>query len=565
MMNRNGIVLSKRRTANTSSSNDKYSSSSSSSRQDFRKSRRASSSNRRQKGKLKCGCLGKLDIKEEIIPLIFIIISVMGLLYGLYHWMEHRVNSFTIINNAMIANTNMESLKEKEIPFPKMAERVQDVPNFIDVRRPDPWRNHPDEAGPLPELRKAAIKLEQETIKPSLPFHHVDYKPEVGDATVEYAKFRHFYEEYILPPSDTQRTKARVEQLIQELPTTYHVMPNPEYDVMDCPSQPPSNYPMAWRAKEVLEHWPTDTIDPPPDKSVYQGICVFDYQNPLQYQSALNYQAAEVPFVIRNDPSVLRTVERWNHPHYLSQLLGKVPHRCEHSQNNHFMYFNKPRPPSRKKKTNQKNVPEDWKPPTELLHLSFDEFMEKANDEGNWSTKSQHWYYRLIGCGNDGQCDFNSSEYLFDELPIFQPSRGQSIYLKQPERQKGIHCRFGMKGVIAENHYDGSRNMIAVLGGQRRYLLGHPNQCLNMALYPIGHPSARHSAVDWSDPTTWDEYPQFTDLAEINEIVLQPGDVLYLPTHWFHYIVSLTTNFQCNTRSGIGTEYASIMKDCGFK
>ena len=349
-MNRNGVILSKRRTANTNNSSSNghhYTSSTSSSRKDARKSRRSSS--RRMKGKLKCGCLGILDIKEEVIPLILIIMSVMGILYGLYHWMEHRVASMANYKNTQFEN--LESLKEQEIPFPEMARRERDVPNFIDERRPDPWRNHPDEAGPSQELVRAANKLNQQTFKPPLPFHHVDYQAEVGDSTVMYSRFRHFYEEYILPPSDTQRTKDRVEQLLQELPTSsYHVMPNPDYNVMDCPSTPPSNYPMAWKAKEVLEHWPTDTTDPPEDKSVYQGICVFDYQNPLQYQSALNYQEAEVPFVIRNDPSVLRTVERWNHPHYLSQLLGKVPHRCEHSHNNHFMYFNKPHEPRTKKK-----------------------------------------------------------------------------------------------------------------------------------------------------------------------------------------------------------------------
>jgi hypothetical protein len=54
---------------------------------------------------------------------------------------------------------------------------------------------------------------------------------------------------------------------------------------------------------------------------------------------------------------------------------------------------------------------------------------------------------------------------------------------------------FSLLGVIAENHFDGSRNSIVVLKGARRYILSHPSQCRNLALYPKGHPSARHSAV----------------------------------------------------------------------
>jgi len=125
-----------------------------------------------------------------------------------------------------------------------------------------------------------------------------------------------------------------------------------------------------------------------------------------------------------------------------------------------------------------------------------------------------------------------------------------------------VHCRFGMRGVIAENHFDGSRNSIALMGGERRYILSHPRNCGEMALYPNGHPSARHSAVDWSNPDL-KKYPEFKDLM-VHEIVLQAGDVLYLPTNYFHYIISLDLNYQCNTRSGETDELKEFLEDCGF-
>jgi ribosomal protein L16 Arg81 hydroxylase len=49
-----------------------------------------------------------------------------------------------------------------------------------------------------------------------------------------------------------------------------------------------------------------------------------------------------------------------------------------------------------------------------------------------------------------------------------------------------------------------------------------------------------------------------------NEVILQPGDVLYLPTYWIHYIISLNVNFQCNTRSGITADFNAEIKRCGF-
>ena len=34
------------------------------------------------------------------------------------------------------------------------------------------------------------------------------------------------------------------------------------------------------------------------------------------------------------------------------------------------------------------------------------------------------------------------------------------------------------------------------------------------------------------------------------ETVLKAGEVLYIPSHWFHYITSLQKSAQCNVRSG---------------
>jgi hypothetical protein len=42
-----------------------------------------------------------------------------------------------------------------------------------------------------------------------------------------------------------------------------------------------------------------------------------------------------------------------------------------------------------------------------------------------------------------------------------------------------------MSAVIAENHYDGSRNVIGLFGGRRRYILTHPNQCEYMCVQKV--------------------------------------------------------------------------------
>ena len=354
----------------------------------------------------------------------------------------------------------------------------------------------------------------------------------IGDKSDAYHRLRQEIDAVL--PIDQERTRRAV----RDLRKREYLTKRPEdmgYSVTNCPMYPPAGYPHAWPTLELLEHWPPD--DTTPRSHIHQGICVFDYETELE--KARNYRAAEVPFVVRDDPAVLRAAERWNYPEYMGRLLGDVKHRTEYSPDNHFMYWMAPNPnPKKGKKVEQPGItgskrrmptpPEGWKPPTQMLRMDWKEWLGHANvTEDNLGPDKPHWYYRLIGCGKmgDGHCDKGSSEYIFDELPFFQPRHG-GLYIVEPQRQKGIHCRFGMQGVIAENHFDGSRNSIAVMGGERRYVLSHPEQCSSLALYPKDHPSSRHSAVNWGAPDL-DLYPEFTN-AESNEIVLQAGDVLYL-------------------------------------
>ncbi len=319
------------------------------------------------------------------------------------------------------------------------------------------------------------------------------------------------------------------------------------YDIENCPEYPPENYPMEWKlVDEILDHWNPNDVKIPID-GIYQGLCIFKTA-----EEAIHYREAEVPFVIRKDPTLLPTVHRWNSdPNYLLDKLGhKERYTVETSESNHLMFY---RVQTHKKHLQKKG----WKPPIQKVEMTYSQWLKKANVDQDYSPDDPHYYFRV-----------NAKEhthFLYNELPFFKPREKGSFYMVNPEQARGINCRFGMVGNLAECHYDGSRNFIIVMGGQRRYILSHPRSCSNLELYENGHPSARHSAVDWTlDTTTLKErYPSMIQ-AKANEVVLQAGDVLYLPSFWFHTIISLSLNWQCNARSGTTTEYTSIIKKCGF-
>jgi hypothetical protein len=407
--------------------------------------------------------------------------------------------------------------------------------------------------------------------------------PHIGDKSDYYAALRKEYDAMDLPKVE-QRYKFKTMRMQADLDGNVQQPKNQPapYDIHNCPEHPPKGYPYQWNLLQLLDHWNPDDPSIPEDMTIHQGICVFDYEK--DYDKALNYRVKEVPFIVSNDPAVQDTAKRWMAPGYMERLMADVKHRTEFSETNHFMYWNagamvrrKQHIPTNRAGGNaflgdghsdgrgiERNLAK-WQQPTKMMRMTYKEWLSHANlTEGeSVGPHDPHWYYRLIGCGEQspmGLCDKGSSEYLFDELTFFQPK--ENLYMVEPKEQKGIHCRFGMTGVIAENHFDMSRNAIALFGGERRYILADPSQCPFMSLLPKGHPSARHSAVDWSDPDL-KTYPEFAH-AEGNEVVLQAGDVLYLPTHWFHYIISLNLNFQCNSRSGVTTDYSRVMRQCGF-
>lgn len=525
----------------------------------------------------------------------------------------------------------------------------------------------------------------------------------IGDKSDDYARLRKDWDERY-PPNSPKRSLAALQELFatdNSLSSIYRRLVSPpfqskpnkdetsldenankdwEYDIYNCPHDPPPGYPREYKTIDILKHWPPnqnlptgkychhlngisgiggeDIIDASCDSKTSQpamahlGLCVFDYNN--DYEKAMNYRSKELPFVVRNDPRVAETVERWNDETYLRQLFGslhhsrtanttdnpdeassrKVIHRAERSITNQVLFRH-----SQKKKAKKSSYPftkvEDTKepleesppmpPPTKLVSMTYNRWYELATlKEGNLTmdveTGIQHYdpnlrekpdlyyyYFRLVGCGEKDGCEKNATEFLFDEMPFFQPRRyghqynkqntdatnasiieQENLYLVQPEKQRGIHCRFGMPGILAANHYDASRNAIAVLGGSRRYIISRPEQCPNMGLYPVGHPSARHSRVDWttasedyrkmlesddlfgssSEDSSWVKYrndlTRLANNATSTEVILQAGDVLYLPSYWFHFIISLDTNMQCNTRSGRDGKDDHIMTQCGF-
>jgi hypothetical protein len=324
---------------------------------------------------------------------------------------------------------------------------------------------------------------------------------------------------------------------------------------------PPKGYPQLYSLVDMLSEWDADDIFIPPSYGKHHSLRVFDYKT--QFAEATLYREMEVPFVVRGIPSLDAAVQKWTEE-YLTEAFGKAEKMVEHSKNNHHMFY---------VRGAHRNNPA-FKPPTEDVYMPFSSWLSKAKDIGGQiraqtvnNTETEHYYFRVSspefmpGGKLKHKAPRNpmfDNHFIGKDLEIFHGV--PSLFIVDQHGQRGIHCRFGMEGVIAECHYDSGRNFIALMRGMKRYILSPPTECDNLGLLKKG-PSARHTFVDWGDV---DAVKKHMTQSKAVEVIVQAGDSLYIPAGWFHHIISLSLNYQCNSRSGNPEMGRAELQKCGF-
>lgn len=99
----------------------------------------------------------------------------------------------------------------------------------------------------------------------------------------------------------------------------------------------------------------------------------------------------------------------------------------------------------------------------------------------------------------------------------------------------------GDPSIIAA-HYDVPDNLACNLAGQRRFTLFPPEQIQNLYPGPVDFTPAGQvtSLVDFSNPDD-SRFPLFKQALEHAVVAeLAPGDVLYIPSMWWHHVEALS-------------------------
>lgn len=111
--------------------------------------------------------------------------------------------------------------------------------------------------------------------------------------------------------------------------------------------------------------------------------------------------------------------------------------------------------------------------------------------------------------------------------------------------RSSINVWIGQPHVIAHCHYDGYHNFYAQLYGTKKFTLFRPINWPGLYPYPFLHPSHAQAQVNVSDKMDVERFPLVRSVEAV-EVVLEPGDLLYMPPLWFHHVESMEVSISVN-------------------
>lgn len=123
----------------------------------------------------------------------------------------------------------------------------------------------------------------------------------------------------------------------------------------------------------------------------------------------------------------------------------------------------------------------------------------------------------------------------------------QNLNFKPATPEASLNLWLGAAGHSEPLHFDPSDGTLMLLHGKKRVVLFPPRQTKN--LYPFGFYDILPfwvSQVDVDQPDL-NVHPQFSQAEdERYEVTLSPGQLLFIPTHWWHEVVAEGEGYVCS-------------------
>jgi hypoxia-inducible factor 1-alpha inhibitor (HIF hydroxylase) len=247
-----------------------------------------------------------------------------------------------------------------------------------------------------------------------------------------------------------------------------------------------------------------------------------DYRDPSIYRYIQN----ELPVILTGCPLVKSALNKWD-LNYLAENIVENDTSVYVSKQNQFMYYDEER--------NSGGYP--FEPKTFQIKMSAKQFVSQV--ENNMKTGVLKLYMQQ---SLTKEC---SGPKLVQDFEAFDWAW---IGMQQSKLNMG-HLKnntlwVGMPGVVTPLHFDEAHNFFTQVKGRKLFKLYSPKYFPNVYPYPVHHFHDRQCQIDIENPD-YNRFPKFRQAKCVQGIV-HPGDVLYLPPYWFHYVKSLDVTISVN-------------------
>lgn len=223
----------------------------------------------------------------------------------------------------------------------------------------------------------------------------------------------------------------------------------------------------------------------------------------------------------KRSPAILRGLDigscknKWT-SEYLSSCVGKKPVKIHVSESGQMDFL--------KKNFQYKTLP-------------FDQVIKRSAEdlhEDYFISNTEVYYLRSLGNDSRGREVANLDQHYPELCQDFQVPE-----FIEPSSIFSTVLRVASNGVQLWTHYDVMDNLLVQVTGRKRAVLFSPEDLLY--LYMEGDKS---QVIDIDSPNL-EIYPEFVKVTA-HECVMEPGDILFIPSLWFHNMTSLDFSVAVN-------------------
>ncbi|MCR9073192.1 MAG: cupin-like domain-containing protein [Alphaproteobacteria bacterium] len=157
------------------------------------------------------------------------------------------------------------------------------------------------------------------------------------------------------------------------------------------------------------------------------------------------------------------------------------------------------------------------------------------------STTLGEYVWTMMDAEDDGIRYYVQRVNIPDRLPELMEDFAVPDYV-DASKVYLINLWLGPAGNVTTLHYDTPNNFLAQVRGRKRLKMFSPWQARR--LYPCRSKAYNMSQVNIEAPDL-DRFPRFKDVT-MHEVEIEEGDLLFIPTYWWHQVYSLTAGISVN-------------------